>query len=112
MSTSTLLASPSDRRQSSGGPADNDQPPPPLLAPCQRRWNREWLDEAFIPSIKRVKYQAQRYRWLSTREKNDAWNDELRGMIAGAIEAGSVDKENAIKQTRLHRAIRRYAWPL
>ncbi|KAI1747192.1 hypothetical protein F4782DRAFT_543685 [Xylaria castorea] len=100
-------APPGDRHKSSSSP--------PPIAPWQRRWNVEWLDKAMVPGLKYLFLRLQRARNVRngfTREQIDAMEDRLSGDVAAAIEAGFVSKENALKRTRLPRAIRRCAWPL
>ncbi|KAI1159108.1 hypothetical protein F5B18DRAFT_638189 [Nemania serpens] len=58
-----------------------------------------------------LRYQRSR-NIPCTREGADAYEDRVSGLIADAIEAGFVSKENAYKRTRLHRVIRRYPYPL
>ncbi|KAI0426740.1 hypothetical protein F5Y09DRAFT_318078 [Xylaria sp. FL1042] len=112
----TSRASPCDQHSSSSSinPRYNHRPPP-RLAPWQRRWNVEWLNKAMIPNLKYRYLRLQRPRNVRegvTRERIDALEDRDSGIIAEMIGAGFVSKENAHKRTRLHCALRRYAWPL
>ncbi|KAI0483441.1 hypothetical protein F4859DRAFT_512096 [Xylaria cf. heliscus] len=102
----------SDQCNSSSNPYYNDRPDP-LLAPWQRRWNVEWLNQAVIPFLKhgRLKCQASRNRLEdTTREALNEAEDAASGVIAEGIKAGFVSKENAMKPTRLRRIIRRCTW--
>ncbi|KAI1739620.1 hypothetical protein F4680DRAFT_466414 [Xylaria scruposa] len=87
----------------------------PPLAQWQRRWNLEWLNKAMIPCLKYRLLRAQRSlnrKKGCTREQLDSQEANISGMIAEAIEAGLVSKENALKRTRISYALRRFTWPL
>ncbi|TRX89330.1 hypothetical protein FHL15_009767 [Xylaria flabelliformis] len=99
---------------SPSNPSCNRNQHPPL-AQWQRRWNVEWLNEAMIPDLKSkfLRVQWPRYRKRGcTREQVDAKENQIGGIIAEMIEAGLVNKENELKRTRFHCAIRRFTWPL
>ncbi|KAI1275008.1 hypothetical protein F5Y07DRAFT_400858 [Xylaria sp. FL0933] len=93
---------------------DYDHRHAPRLAPWQRRWNVEWLNEAKIPEFK---YGLARLHLLytkrgDTREKLYGYEDRFNSIIGEMIEAGFVSQAHACKRTWFHRALRRYTWPL
>lgn len=111
-------ASPSDRHESSSGDGSNpgyNGHQHPRLAPWQRRWNVEWLNEAVIPHQKQKYLLLQNPRYIAvpfTRQDVDVAEDAASTLIARAIKAGCVGKESAHNRTRLYRVIRRWTWPL
>ncbi|KAI0803457.1 hypothetical protein GGR55DRAFT_682601 [Xylaria sp. FL0064] len=90
---------------------DYDHQHAPRLAPWQRRWNIEWLNKAMIPDLKYkiLGLHDPRYTLrVTTREKLDAYEDHMSGIIGEMIKAGFVSQEHAHKRTWFHRALRRY----
>ncbi|KAI1347882.1 hypothetical protein F5Y01DRAFT_318290 [Xylaria sp. FL0043] len=93
---------------------DYDHRHAPRLAPWQRGWNLEWLNEAIIPEFK---YRVLRLHHLlytkrgGTQEELDVYEDRASGIIGEMIEAGFVSQEHAHKRTWFHRALRRYTCP-
>ncbi|KAI0447624.1 hypothetical protein F4803DRAFT_498835 [Xylaria telfairii] len=109
-------AAPSHQHSScnSGNPGHDDHQVPPL-APWQRRWNVEWLNQAMIPNIKQkfllVQPAIYRDRYADSGVVL-GMEDTAASIIADAIAAGIVSKENRYKGTRLDRVLRAWTSPL
>ncbi|KAI0190864.1 hypothetical protein F4808DRAFT_465553 [Astrocystis sublimbata] len=94
---------------------------PPELAPWQKRWNVEFETEARSPALERNLLMHRRMRKKQksggsrvtlTQGIIDILDLAYRELTTPMIEAGVLSKEYECKQTRFHRAMRRYAWPL
>ncbi|KAI0203339.1 hypothetical protein F4808DRAFT_458103 [Astrocystis sublimbata] len=106
-----------DQHKSGSSVPGGDGQPPLELAPWQRRWNVEWLNNAKIPDlqykcINKQRPLSSRQPTLSTRESINTFEDFVSSEVAKMIEAGFVDKKDAHKRTRLRNAARRCTWPL
>ncbi|KAI8630585.1 hypothetical protein F5Y19DRAFT_483913 [Xylariaceae sp. FL1651] len=108
------LAPPRDRPASHSSPGrDNIQAS--SLAPWQRRWNVEWLNEAMIPSTRYRYTRLQASRSIAvghTKQQVHADEDLFSKFTAEAVKRGVLRKEKEYKRTPLHRVIRRCAWPV
>ncbi|KAI0452388.1 hypothetical protein F5B21DRAFT_526810 [Xylaria acuta] len=94
-------------------PITGSQEPPPYASPTSPSDRHK--SSSSSPGLKYRFLRLQRPRNImkgSTREQIDAEEDQVSSIIAEAIEAGFVSKENAHNRTRLHCAIRRCTWPL
>lgn len=82
------------------------------LSPWQRRWNTEWLNEAFIPHMRRNDLLMER---PTRRDKNHYSRKESRqstnDFILAAASEGLVSPKKAVTKTRALRGTRHITWP-
>ncbi|KAI0808855.1 hypothetical protein GGR55DRAFT_651140 [Xylaria sp. FL0064] len=83
------------------------------LSPWQRRWNMKWLNEAYIPYMRRNDLHME--RWLR-RDTSSRPGEETRPgteqFMLNGIEAGVANPRSSITRKRLPPGTHHLTWPV
>ncbi|KAI1169320.1 hypothetical protein F5B18DRAFT_594885 [Nemania serpens] len=86
---------------------------PAVLSPWQRRWNMEWLNEAYIPYMRHNDLLMER---SSKRDKNYRRCQKTRPgtekFMSNAIEAGIASPKSTLTRTPWPCGTRHVTWPV
>ncbi|KAI0903641.1 hypothetical protein F4823DRAFT_635436 [Ustulina deusta] len=99
---------PIDSSQGGSGPTIAE---PTGLSPWQKRWNMEWLNEAYIPYMRYTDLHMERYPRCERKYKlYQQTRPGTERFILNAIEAGIASPKSALTRTRWPHGTRYYAW--